>query len=49
MCVLALAEEDGTVKAVTVFEGRRTLSRRLVIVSVNLSLKEKFGEQLSKA
>ena len=30
MCVLALAEEDGTVKAVTVFEGRRTLSRRLM-------------------
>ncbi len=30
MCVLALAEDDGTVKAVTVFEGRRTLSRRLM-------------------
>ncbi len=30
MCVLALADEDGTVKAVTVFEGRRTLSRRLM-------------------
>ena len=30
MCVLALAEEDGTAKAVTVFEGRRTLSRRLM-------------------
>ena len=30
MCVLALAEEDGTVKSITVFEGRRTLSRRLM-------------------
>ena len=30
MCVLALAEDDGTVKAVTIFEGRRTLSRRLM-------------------
>jgi len=30
MCVLALADEDGTVKAVSVFEGRRTLSRRLM-------------------
>lgn len=30
MCVLALAEEDGAVRAVTVFEGRRTLSRRLM-------------------
>ena len=30
MCVLALAEEDGTVRAVTIFEGRRTLSRRLM-------------------
>ena len=30
VCVLALAEEDGTVHALTVFEGRRTLSRRLM-------------------
>jgi tRNA threonylcarbamoyladenosine biosynthesis protein TsaB len=30
MCVLALADEDGTVKAVSVFEGRRTLSQRLM-------------------
>ena len=30
MCVLALADEDGTVKAVSIFEGRRTLSRRLM-------------------
>ena len=30
MCVLALADEDGAVKAVSVFEGRRTLSRRLM-------------------
>ena len=30
MCVLALAEETGTVKAVSVFEGRRTLSRKLM-------------------
>jgi len=30
MCVLALADEDGAVKAVSIFEGRRTLSRRLM-------------------
>lgn len=30
MCVLALAGEDGTVQAVSIFEGRRTLSRRLM-------------------
>jgi len=30
MCVLALADEDGAVQAVSVFEGRRTLSRRLM-------------------
>ena len=30
MCVLALAEENGAVRALTVFEGRRTLSRRLM-------------------
>lgn len=30
MCVLALAEESGVVQAVTVFEGRRSLSRRLL-------------------
>ncbi len=30
MCVLALADEDGTVKAVSVFEGKRSLSRRLM-------------------
>jgi tRNA threonylcarbamoyladenosine biosynthesis protein TsaB len=29
-CVLALAEDDGAVRAVCVFEGRRTLSRRLM-------------------
>lgn len=29
-CVLVLAEEDGAVRAVSVFEGRRTLSRRLM-------------------
>ncbi len=29
-CVLALAEEDGAVRAACVFEGRRTLSRRLM-------------------
>ncbi len=30
MCVLALAGEDGAVHAVSVFEGKRTLSRRLM-------------------
>ena len=30
MCVLALADEDGTVKAVSIFEGKRSLSRRLM-------------------
>lgn len=30
MCVLALANEDGVVQAVNVFEGKRTLSRRLM-------------------
>ena len=30
MCVLALADEDGTVQAVRIFEGRRTLSQRLM-------------------
>ena len=30
MCVLALAEEDGAVQAVSVFESQRTLSRRLM-------------------
>jgi len=29
-CVLVLAEEDGTVKAASIFEGRRSLSRRLL-------------------
>jgi len=29
-CVLALAEDDGAVRAACVFEGRRTLSRRLM-------------------
>ena len=30
MCVLALAGEDGAVQAVSIFEGRRTLSTRLM-------------------
>ena len=30
MCVLALADESGTVKSISVFEGKRTLSRRLL-------------------
>ncbi len=30
MCVLALAGEDGAVQAVSIFEGRRSLSRRLM-------------------
>ena len=30
VCVLALAEDDGSVRAVSLFESRRTLSRRLL-------------------
>lgn len=30
VCVLALAEDDGAVKAVSLFEGKRSLSRRLM-------------------
>jgi len=30
MCVLALAEDEGAVRAVSIFEGKRTLSRRLL-------------------
>ncbi len=30
MCVLALADETGAVQAVSIFEGKRTLSRRLL-------------------